>query len=86
MSAAGALIAMTSQSRRAATDDGVHHLAVLPGVVRSVPFPESAARCAKDVGHLKGGPAHRCTRLLRGFVSFVSENWIASSGLATACR
>jgi hypothetical protein len=86
MAAAEALIAVTAQRRRTSTDDSVHDLAVLPGVMRAVPLPEAVAECADDVGHLKGGPAHRCTRLLKCFVSFVSESWMASSGLATACR
>jgi hypothetical protein len=33
MATAQTLIAMASESRGAATDDGVHHLAVLPGQV-----------------------------------------------------
>src|ERR1700753_1632670 len=80
------LITMTAQSRRAATDDSVHHLAVLPGQVRSLPFPEAAARYTEDVGHLKGGPAHRFVRLLECFTAYVSVTLIASSGLATAWR
>jgi len=43
MSAAGASIAMTTQRCRAATDDSVHHLAVLGGEMRSVPFTKAAA-------------------------------------------
>ena len=35
MSAAGASIAMTAERRCAATDDTVHHLAVLRGEMRS---------------------------------------------------
>jgi hypothetical protein len=86
MATAGAPIAMTAQSCRATTDDGVHHLAVLPGVMRAVPLPEAVAGCAEDVGHLKGGSAHRCTRLLECFTSLGVETASASSGLATACR
>ena len=83
MSAAGASIAMTSKSRRAATDDGVHHLAVLGGEMRSMPLQEAAARGTQNVGHLKGGPF---TRLLECFTSPDVETVSASSGLATACR
>ena len=86
MSAAGAPIAMTTQRRRAATDDGVHHLAVLGGEMRSMPLQEVAATSTKDVGHLKGGPAHPFTRLLECFTSPDVETVSASSGLATACR
>jgi len=64
VSAAGASIAMTTQGRRAATDDSVHHLAVLEGEMRSMPVQEAAAGSAEDVGHLKGGPGHPFTRLL----------------------
>ncbi len=69
MAAAQTLIAMTTQSRRATMDNSVHHLAVLPGQVRSVPLPEAAARYAEDVGHLKGGPGHLLARLLDRFMS-----------------
>src|ERR1019366_3815294 len=86
MSAAQTLIAMASESSRAATDDSVHDLAMLPGQVRSLPFPEAVARCAEDVGHLKGGPSHLFTRLLECFTSLTLDTSIASSGLATACR
>jgi hypothetical protein len=86
MTAAKTLIAMASESRSAATDDGIHDLAVLPGQVRSLPFPEAAARCAEDVGHLKGGPSHRFMRLLECLTSSVRDTSIASSGLATASR
>ena len=43
MSAAGASIAMTTQRCRAAADDGVDHLAVLGGEMRSMPVQEAAA-------------------------------------------
>ncbi len=43
MSAAGASIAMSSKRRRSATDDGVHHLAVLGGKMRSMPIKKAAA-------------------------------------------
>ena len=86
MSAAGASVAMTAQRRRAATDDSVHHLAVLRGEMRSVSSEEAAAGYAEDVGHLKGGPAHRFTRLLECFTSLDVETVSDSSGLATACR
>ena len=77
---------MASERRRAATDDGVHHLAVLRGELRSVPLDEAAAACAEDVGHLKGGPAHPFTRLLECFTSLDIETVSDSNGLATACR
>ena len=86
MSAAGAPIAMASERRRTATDDGVHHLTVLRGEMRSLPLEEAAAGCAEDVGHLKGGPAHPLTRLLECFTSLDVETASDSSGLATACR
>ena len=86
MSAAGAPIAMAAESGRAATDDGVHHLAVLRGEMRSMPLEEAAAGCTKDVGHLKGGPTHPFTRLLECFTSLEGETVSDSNGLATACR
>ena len=86
MSAAGASIAMATERSRAATDDGVHHLAVLEGEMRSMPVEEAAAGSTQNVGHLKGGPAHPFTRLLECFASLVVETVSDSSGLATACR
>lgn len=86
MSAAGAPIAMASERRRAATDDGVHHLAVLLGEMRSMPRDEAAAGYTEDVGHLKGGPAHRFARLLESLSSAEVETVSDSIGLGTACR
>jgi hypothetical protein len=84
MSAAKTLIAMTTQGCGAATDDRVHHLAMLQGEMGSLLFPEAAALYADDVGHLEGGPAHRFARLLECLTRSVAETSIASSGLATA--
>ena len=56
MSAAGASIAMTAERRCAATDDGVHHLAVLRGEMRSMLLDEAVVGYTEDVGYLKGGP------------------------------
>src|SRR5271165_1626869 len=64
MAAASALVEMTAQCRGAAADDGIEHLAMPPCKVRLVLVPEAVARCADDVGHLEGGPAHRFIRLL----------------------
>jgi hypothetical protein len=58
MAATQTLIAMTSESRSAATNDSIHDLAVLPGQMRSMPFPEVAALSANDAGHLEGGHDH----------------------------
>jgi len=86
MAAADALITMAAQCRGAAADDGIEHLAMHPCKVRLVPFPESVARCADDVGHLEGGPAHRFINLLDRFTSSGLDTSMASRGLATACR
>ena len=86
MAAADALIAMAAQRRGAASDDSIEHLAMHPCKVRLVLLPESVARCADDVGHLEGGPAHRLIFLLDRFTSLGLDTSIASSGLATACR
>jgi hypothetical protein len=86
MPAAGASIAMASERRCAATDDGVHHLAVLGGEMRSMLLEKAAAGGTENVGHLKGGPAHPFTRLLECVTSLGVETVSDSSGLATACR
>src|SRR5579871_1496966 len=59
MSAADTLVAMSAQSRSAAAHDRIEHLAMRPGKMRSVLFPETVACNADDVGHLEGGVAHR---------------------------
>jgi hypothetical protein len=86
MPAAGASIAMATKRSRAATDDGVHHLAVLGGEMRSMPQEEVAAGSTQNVGHLKGGPDHPFTRLLECFTSSDVDTASVSSGLATACK
>ena len=58
MATAGALIEMTAQCRRSATDDGIEHLAMRPCKMRLMLLPETVARRADDVGHLEGGPIH----------------------------
>jgi hypothetical protein len=40
------------------TDDGIERLAVRPCKARSLPLPKTVDRCADDVGHFQGGPAH----------------------------
>ncbi len=74
VSAAGASIAMAAERGREATDDGVHHLALLPGEMRSMPFEEAATGSTEDVGHLIDGPVRRALKrtgprasLLTGF-------------------
>lgn len=86
MSAAGASIAMAAERCGAATDDSVHHLAVLRGEMRSMLLNEAAAGYTEDVGHLKGGPAHRFARLLESLASAEVETVSDSIGLGTACR
>ena len=86
MAAADALIKMTAQRCGTAPDDSIEHLAMYPCKVGLVLFPETVARCADDVGHLEGGPAHRLIFLLERYTSSGLETSMASSGLATACR
>src|SRR5450631_244309 len=86
MAAADALIQMTAQCRGAAANDGIEHLAMGPCKMRLLLLPETVARCADDVGHLEGGPAHRFMRLLERFASSGRDTSMASSGLGIACR
>ena len=86
MAAAHALIAMTTQGRSATADDGIEHLAMRPGKVRSVLLPKAVALCADYVGHLQGGPTHRLINRLERFTWSGLDTAMASSGLATACR
>jgi len=86
MAAADALIAMTAQCRGAAADDGIEHLAMRPCKMGLLLLPKAVARCADDVGHLEGGPAHRLIFLLERFTSSGRDTSIASSGLGIACR
>ncbi len=86
MAAANALITMTAQCRGAAADDGIEHLAMRPCKMRLLLFPKAVARSTDDVGHLKGGPAHRLIFLLERFTSSGLVTSMASSGLGIACR
>src|SRR5580698_8039665 len=58
VSAARASIAMPAKRCCAATDDGVHHLAVLRGEMRSMPLDEAAVGYTEDVGHLGVSEQH----------------------------
>ena len=84
MSAADALIAMSPQSRSAASDDRIEHLAMRPGKMRSVLFPETVACRADDVGHLEGGVTHRFMSLRERFTVSGLETSMASIGLGEA--
>ncbi len=88
MATADALIEMPSQCRRAATDDGIEHLAMRPCKARSVLLPKAVARCADDVGHLESGPIHLFLSLPSLRLSAVVVIARVSSGLGTAsiCR
>ena len=86
MSAADAPVAMSAQSGSAASHHGVKHLAMGPRKTRSVFFPEAVACGADDVGHLKGGPAHRLMSFRERFTVSGLETVMASIGLAIACR
>ena len=77
---------MTAERRCAATDDGVHHLAVLRGEMRSMLLDEAAAGYTEDVGHLEGGPVHRFARLLESVAWAEVETVSDSTGLGTASR
>ena len=86
MSAADTLVAMSSQSRSAASYDRIEHLAMRPRKMRSVLFPEAVACCADDVSHFEGGVNHRLIRFRdRSTVSGL-ETSMASIGLGNACR
>ena len=86
MATADALIEMTAQCHRSATDDGIEHLAMRPCKMRLLLFPETVARSTDDVGHLEGGPAQRFISLLDRFTSSGLDTSIASNGLGIACR
>lgn len=86
MSAANALIAMSTQSRGAASHDGVEDLAMWPRQMQSVLVPEAVAHSANDVSHLEGGAAHRLIFLRERFTVSGLEMAMPSIGLATAWR
>jgi hypothetical protein len=76
---------MTTESSRAAAQDGAHHLKLLETDV-AVSIDEVVALRAKDIGHLHGGPRHGfCFRLDRFTVSSMEID-IDSTGLTTACK
>ena len=86
MSAAYTLIAMSTKGCSAASHDGIEHLAVGPCKMSAVLFQEAVACDADDVGHLKGGPAHRLIFLRERFTASGLETAMPSIGLATAWR
>ena len=58
MSAAGALIEMTTECGGATARDGQQHFDVLPTEPLAISFDKSSSRGADEIGHLEGRPAH----------------------------
>jgi hypothetical protein len=58
MSAAVALIAMTTERSRAATRDGIEHLDLWPGQGVPITIQKSTAAAMNDIGHLPGWSCH----------------------------
>jgi hypothetical protein len=58
MPAAGALIEMTAQCGGATPPNGQQHFDMLPTEPVAISFDESSSRCADEIGHLQGRPAH----------------------------
>jgi hypothetical protein len=58
MSAAGALIEMTTESGGATSPDGQQHFAMLATEPVAISFDEGVTRSADQIGHLEGWPAH----------------------------
>src|SRR5689334_18428104 len=80
-----ARIDMTAKNRRTTTSDSTYHFELLNTELMTM--NEVVAPCAKDVGHLHGGPCHCCCFLLRDrFTEATLETEIASAGLTTACK
>ncbi len=76
---------MTTESSRAAAQDGAHYLKLLETNV-AVSIDEVVALRAKDVGHLHGGPRHGFCFLLERFTVSSLEIDMVSTGLITACK
>ena len=76
---------MTTESSRAAAEDGAHDLELLETNV-AVLIDEVVALRAKDIGHLHGGPRHGFCFLLDRFTVSSLEIGIDSTGLTTACK
>jgi hypothetical protein len=60
MAAAVTLIAMPTESGRAAALDGPEHFHLWPGQRVPVAIDEATARSADNVSHLPGWPLHSC--------------------------
>ena len=58
MSTAVALIAMTTERRRAAARDGIEHFDLRPAQAVPVPVQKAAAASLNDICHLPGWPCH----------------------------
>ena len=76
---------MTTESSRAAVQDGAYDLELLETNV-AVSIDEVVALRAKDIGHLHGGPRHGFCFLLDRFTVSSLEIGIDSTGLTTACK
>src|SRR5262249_54675798 len=79
-------IDMTAESCGSAMQDGTHHLQLLEPNRVAMAVDEVFALCAKDVGHLHGGPAHSPFLGRRFGLSPSREIGRASMGLLTDCR
>jgi hypothetical protein len=58
MSAAVALIAMTTERSRAATRDGIEHLDLRPAQGGPITIQKSTTTAMNDIGHLPGWSCH----------------------------
>ncbi len=58
MSAAVALLAMTTERSRTAAHDGIEHLDLMPGQGTPVTIQKSTAAAMNDIGHLPGWSCH----------------------------
>jgi hypothetical protein len=67
MTAAVALITMTTERSRAATRDGVQHLDLWPGQRLPKAIQKSTAAALNDIGHLPGRPCHYSPLLVGSF-------------------
>ena len=58
MSAAGALIEMTTEGGGTTPANGQQHFDVLPAEPLAISFDEGSSRAADEIGHLEGRPTH----------------------------
>jgi hypothetical protein len=86
MSTSGTAVDVTAQRGCPTVLNCVQHLQMLPLDPLPAALDEVIARLPHYIGHLNQWSVHFFTRFLERATPSGLDNWIESSGLATACK